>query len=163
MENEVKTPLSQADIDRAATNDPAPSPSFTLGNREFKILDLPYKEYIRFFSHLKPMVGAVVGAIAMSRGVPMGTPAFDSMSLITYCSDELPEMVRIVCAQSDPTITTEEVMELGKTPFALARVAAMQINRNNMINDFMDFLKETLPLLKAAMGMLGKKPSPEAK
>lgn len=159
MENEVKTPLSQADLDRAATNDPATSPTFKLGDREFKVLDLNYKDYIRFFSHLKPMIGVIVGAIATSRGVPMSLPAFDSMSLIDYCAEELPEMVRIICSQTDPTITAEEVTTLGKTPFTLARIVAMQMNRNNMINDFMDFLKETLPLLKAAMGLLGKKPT----
>jgi hypothetical protein len=141
------TGLSEAAIVRAATNDPALSTTeVTLGDRTFKIVDLPYKDYLAFLVAFKPLLGVFMATAGSGLEVS-GLPAFDASDLITYCSDTLPEMVRIVCKQTDPTITVDEVMELGKTPFKLANIVLIQVQQNQMIKEITDFFGTILALM----------------
>lgn len=149
---ETKTELTQKEIVRAATNDPVLSEvKVKLGDREFPILDLPYDDYIKFLAHLQPLMEVFLGKIGAIQGVEMPVASsLNAASLVAYCAADLPEMVQIIIAQSDPTVTAEEVKRQGKNPFKLAAIVLEQIQQNRMIADFSDFFLQVLPLMKAA-------------
>lgn len=141
--------LSQIDVVRAATNDPLLSDrKVRLGEREFTVVDLEYDAYLEFMAYMKPLLECALSAIPGVAGAGVSellTPA----SLVSYCSKELPQMARLVCAQTDPDITVADVKRLGKTPFALAMVVLAQIEQNDMIRVVKDFFVQTAPLLKS--------------
>ena len=145
--------LSSAEISRAFTNDPVLSTDdFQLGDRTFKVVDLGYDDYITFMTMLEPLLSALVGKISAKSGlklpdIDLGT--FTISGLTSYCKDSLPEMVRIICSQTDPTITIEEVKTLGKTPFKLAEIVIIQVNRNGIVKEFTAFFGQILRLMKA--------------
>jgi hypothetical protein len=143
--------MTQVEIVRAATNDPSLAlRTIKLGDREFPVLDLEYDDYMLFIAQVQPLIEALLGSLP---GVK-NTGLLDSLTpatLITYCAKSLPEMARIVCAQSDPTITVAEVKKLGKTPFVLATVVLAQIEQNQIITAVKSFFEQIAPLLRAAM------------
>lgn len=151
--------LSQKDIVRAVTNDPSlSSDEFKLGDRTFKVVDLGYDDYLKFMVAMKPLLSGIAAGMSKAKGVSV--PGIDlpetsatEMKILEFCQDELPEMVRIVCAQTDPDITVAEIKKLGKTPFNLAPIALKQMVRNNIISQFTSFFGQILPL----MGMVGLK------
>lgn len=152
-----KTGIEPREIARAATNDPALSLSeFTLGDKTFKIVDLAYDDYIKFLALLQPLIeGVVNGANNTSgfdvAGIHVASDGFTVQGILKYCSTELPEMVRIICAAADPTITVEDVKRLGKNPFRLAEIVLKQIAQNKMIQDFASFFQRAMPLLQQAL------------
>lgn len=139
--------LTNVDIVRAATND-STGITVQLGDRTFPIKDLSYDSYVRFFSLLQPLLEMIAGKLAPS--LQDHATGITSEAIIRYCSDSLPEMVCIVCEQTDPTITIQEVKELGKTPFNLAKIVIKQIEQNRVIADVSDFFVQVLPLLTKA-------------
>lgn len=143
--------MTQLEIVRAATNDPALAKrTVKLGEREFPVIDLEYDDYMLFMAQLQPLLECVLGSLP---GVK-STGLLDTLTpatLVTYCAKSLPEMARIVCSQSDPTVTTAEVKKLGKTPFALAYIVLAQIEQNNIITTVKDFFAQIYPLLKSAL------------
>lgn len=152
--------LSQAEILRAATNDPALSTDvFILGSREFKLLDLDYDRYLEFIALLQPLLDAVVSKFAERAKVslpgielyPEG--GFNVSHLMKFCKQDLPEMVRIMCNMTDKTVTVAWVKSSARTPLHLAAIVMKQINRNRIISDFMDFFVQMLPAL-ASLGMV---------
>jgi hypothetical protein len=146
---ENKTQLSEKEIARAVSNDPALSEvSFELGDRTFKIVDLAYDDYLAFLAELQPLVEAMFGSV-MSSGSSLGE--LSAQSILKYCGRSLPEMVRIVCRQTDPDITTDEVKRLAKSPFKLAWVVLKQVEQNNMVKEFADFFGSIVPLVQMAM------------
>lgn len=144
----LKTP-TQKEIVRAATNDPSLSTaSFTLGDRTFTIVDLPYDDYIKFFAYLQPLIEKFAGAVT---GIAFTTAQADDLSvsgLIKYCSESLPEMVRMMCSQTDPTVTVEDVKKMVRSPFKLAAIVMEQVKANKVIEDMTDFFEQIVPLLK---------------
>lgn len=144
----TETNLSTQEIIRAATNDPALSDVMVeLGDRKFKIVDLSYDDYLVFLSRLQPVLSAVAGPMM---GEANG-PELSAATLLKYCADVLPELAQLVCKQTDPTITVDEVKRLGRSPFKLAAVVLKQIEQNKMISDITDFFVQIRPLL-----MMGK-------
>lgn len=149
------TELTEQEIIRAATNDAALSNSeVTLGDRTFKIVDLEYDDYVIFITKLAPLLKAIAGGLASSHGINVGDKSsqIDAVSIVEYCSADIPELARIVCKQTEPSITVKEVKQLGKTPFKLASVVLKQIEQNRIIADISDFFVQMLPLLKTTMG-----------
>lgn len=143
-----ETILSQTEIVRAATNDPMLSDdSFTLGDRTFQIVDLAYDDYIMFFTYLQPLFESFASGI--TDGVISTGANFSVSDLLKHCASSLPNMVCLMCRQTDPYITAEDVKKLGKNPFVLAAAVLKQIRRNRMIEDISDFFEQILPLLKA--------------
>lgn len=144
----TKTP-TQTEIVRAATNSPELSThSFTLGDRTFPIVDLPYDDYIKFFAYLQPLIEKFAGAVT---GISFTSQANDDLSvsgLITYCSASLPEMVRMMCAQTDPSVTVDDVKSWVRSPFKLASIVMEQVKANKVIEDLADFFDQIVPLLK---------------
>jgi len=141
--------LTEAEKVRAAVNDPADQ--FTLGGRAFKIVDLTYDDYLRFIVLLEPLIKGLVAKVGAVSNVKIPGMELDSSSLsasgiVTYCGESLPEMVRIICSQTEPDITVAEVKLLGKNPFNLAKVVMRQVAQNGIIKDFTDFFGQILPL-----------------
>jgi len=142
------------EVVQASTNAPQlATDEFKLGDRVFKIIDLDYDSYIRFFAYLRPLINAVASGMAQRQGVSI--PSIDlpesSLSatrLIDFCIADLPEMVRLICAQTYPDTTVEEVKGNGKTPFVLAAIVIKQLVRNNVVGQFVSFFGQILPLMK---------------
>lgn len=144
--------ITNIEIARAATNDPAlATTSVKLGERDFPLMDMPYEDNVKFLAFLQPLLESVAGRMS---GVSVDT-GLASAGLMKYCAEHLPEMACMVCKQSDPSITVEEVKRLGKSPVRLASVVAAQMQHDRTINDIVDFFKQMLPLLK--MTGLGSK------
>lgn len=149
------TSISEERIVEAATNDPALSPDeFRLGDARFKLVYLPYDDYLSFLTYLRPFMEMIAGAVSKKRnvsvpGIDLGpAPAFDMDNLIRFCGNSLPEMVRLVCKQTAPDITVEQIKEGGKNPFVLASIVIRQVAKNQMIKDFADFFAQMTPLLQ---------------
>jgi len=135
-------------IVRAVTNDPSLAErTVVLGDRTFPVLDLPYDQYTLFLAQLQPLLEGLLGTLPGLSGLGLND-ALTPAALITYCGKSLPEMARIVCAQSAPEITVAEVKLLGKTPFKLASVVLEQIDQNGIIADIKAFFVQLAPLLK---------------
>lgn len=144
----IKTP-TPTEIVRAATNDPSLSTSsFTLGDKVFPVVDLPYDDYIKFFAYLQPLIEKFAGAVT---GISFTSSQTDDLSvsgLIRYCSESLPEMVRLMCVQTDPSVTAEDVKKSVRSPFKLASIVMVQVKANKIIEDMTDFFEQIVPLLK---------------
>lgn len=152
VESAPKPTLTEEQIIAAATNSPLLSPDeFTLGTTTFKIVQLPYDDYVIFLGYLQPFLEALAGKKNTSVSLPgiALLDAVDSSTLLKFCSKNLPEMARLVCKQSVPDITAEELKKLAGNPFALASVVLKQVAKNGMIRDFATFFKQVTPLLKA--------------
>ena len=141
----MSTP-TQTDIIRAVTNDPAlASDHFMLGERSFPLVDLPYDDYLKFFAHLQPVLDNMVGGVT---GGALGVSGeFTMQKILEYAGSSLPEMVYLMCKQTDPTITVEDIKGLVRSPFVLAAAVIKQVNHNRMIDDIKDFFAQILPLL----------------
>jgi hypothetical protein len=143
--------LTEAQKVRAAVNDPADK--FTLGGRVFNIVDLPYDDYLRFIVLLEPLLKGIVGAATSSISIPgmeFSASTLSASSIASFCGESLPEMVRIICSQTEPDITAKEVKTLGKNPFQLAKVVMKQVAQNGLIKDFTDFFGQILPLIQTS-------------
>ncbi len=141
---------------KAAVNSPKLSDiKFTLGEKEFKVIDLSYDSYLQFITHLTPLLEIFVGSLAATGGVRVLTPTADinAGSIIKYCGESLPEIVCIVCNQTDTSVTKEDVKKWAKSPFALCHIVLLQIEKNAIISDFASFFQQILPLLKASLQM----------
>jgi hypothetical protein len=156
------TPPTPEAIVQAATNNPQlATDEFKLGDRVFKVIDLDYDSYIRFFAYLRPLINAVASGMAQRQGISIPSielpeSSLSATRLIDFCIADLPEMVRLICAQTVPDITVEEVKTNGKTPFVLAAIVVKQLVRNNVVAQFTSFFGQILPLMK----MLGLKTQP---
>jgi hypothetical protein len=147
--------LTTVQITTAALNDPALSPDeFKLGDRVFKVVDLSYDDYMKFITLLSPLIDSIFGKLARRApsipGVTLApdTDQFSVKQLFQYCGSTLPEMAALVCKASDPEIAVDEIKLLAKTPFKLADVILLQMERNNILKDFADFFARILPLMK---------------
>jgi hypothetical protein len=160
MEN---TNLTPQQITHAATNSPELSTAeVQLGGRTFKVVHLPYKEYLLFLSKLQPLMEAVFGHVSSKIGFSVDGPQLSGIaagSIFKYCLNDLPEMASIVLRQTDPTITAEIVTEQTSSPFELTNIVFAQIEHNKMIDHIMDFFVQIAPYLK--LGKLMTSPLPE--
>jgi len=151
METAVRE-ITEAEKMRAAINSPALSDDeFQLGDKTYKIVDLSYDSYIEFCALLKPVLVGLFSELAPSNMADVITQLTqlektNVLQLLDYCVDKLPEMVRIIVAQTDPSITAKEVKERGKNPFTLARIVMRQMARNHIIKDFADFFVQIAPM-----------------
>lgn len=136
-----------------------------LGSMTFKVYHLPYRDYLEFLRYAMPLLELVVKKIFLSRsggvslpgGIDAESANFSAADVVTLCldvcGDQLPRMAHIVCRQSHPSITVEEIEALCQTPFELIEVVKQQIIVNNMIKDFKDFLAQMISTLT----MMGRK------
>jgi len=159
-EGTVKTKITKENAKeeavKAAINSPEMSDiKFTLGEKEFKVVDLPYDDYLKFLSYLTPMLEVFIGSLASTGGVRVMKPTSDinAGSIIKYCGESLPQIVCIVCNQTDPTVTTEDVKKWAKSPFVLCNIVLLQIEKNAIISDFASFFASVLPLLKSSLNL----------
>lgn len=152
-----KTGIDAREVARAATNDPALSLSeFVLGDKTFKIVDLAYDDYIKFLALLQPLIEGVVNGASTAgsfdvAGIHVASEGFTVQGILKYCTTKLPEMVRIICAATDPSVTVDDVKRLGRNPFRLAEIVLKQIAQNKMIQDFASFFQRAMPLLQQAL------------
>lgn len=153
--------LTHKQVVQGVLNAPAlAEDEFALGGRTFKILDLEYDEYIEFTEYLRPLFSGIMSSLSAQAGhvlpdidlAPAGGYTVDSV--FQFCKKDLPRMACIVCGTNDKTITVEWVKKSAKTPFKLAAVVMQQVERNNIIGDFMSFFAQVLPTMqKMGMGL----------
>ncbi len=152
---ETKPTLTPEDLTRAALNTPElAKDSFTLGDKEYKILDLGYRDYTKFLFYLQPLLETFMGTLTSRSdisvpglSIPMGK--IDPSGIMKYCEESLPAMACIVCKQTDPEMTPEKIMDVAKSPMQLARIVLQQIIQNKMIEEFVDFFGALTQLLAA--------------
>ena len=152
-ETELPT-LSKEEIVRAALNNPELSNNqFQLGDKTYTIVDLSYDDYMVFISMLQPVIDQLMKGAAGRQGinlngVDVAPTSLSTSNIITYCSDNLPRMVQIICRATEPEITIEQIKKDAKNPFKLADIVLQQVIQNNMIRDFATFFRSVLPLMK---------------
>lgn len=147
-----KLKLTERQIARAATNDPSLSErEFQLGDRTFPLVDLPYDDYVVFLGHLQPLMEAIAGRFSATQDL-VSSEEITVSGLAKYCAKALPEMVTLMARQSDPTMTTDVVKQMGRSPFKLATIVMKQIEQNKVISDIADFFEQVLPVIKALWG-----------
>lgn len=139
---------------RAAVN--LPADQFQLGDRVFEIKDLPYDDYITFVAYVSPLIDSLVSRIAANApvaipGLQLSGTTFSALSILTLCKDALPKMVCIMCRQTDPSITEDEVKKLAKRPVVLANAVIKQMQQNGIIKDFTDFFGQMVQDLMSSM------------
>lgn len=154
MEPTTETPqLNNEDLVRAALN--LQADEFVLGDRAFKVADLGYDDYLLFISLLSPFVDVVcstfmnAGNITVP-GISLEVNGMSASKFIALVGKQLPELAHLVCKQTDPTITVDEVKKLAKKPTALIDPVIKQIVQNNIIKDFSAFFGQAMGILRAA-------------
>jgi hypothetical protein len=145
--------ISDYEKTRAAIN--APSSHFELGGRKFNIVDLPYDDYLQFVQYLTPFIDGFAARLIGSKvgfsipGVDLG-PAITVSSVIDMCGKQLPEMAQIVCRQTDPAITVEEIKKLAGKPGALVAPVIKQLTANRILEDFTTVFAQLTMILPTA-------------
>lgn len=147
--------LTEAQILEAATNSPVLSPDeFQLGDKTFKLVYLPYDDYVQFLGHLQPVLEALVNKKAEKAGIAIPgidlSASLNPSSILKFCSSSLPEMVRLICKQTDAKITTADIKTLARSPFALATIVLKQVSKNEVLKDFTSFFAQVTPLFRTA-------------
>ena len=146
--------LSKEELNRAAFN--LPADEFMLGGRVFKIHDLPYDDYCKFCSYVYPMIESFIKKFMAQRGgdlnLPDGlraeVPEFSGFDIFRVCEKQLPEMVCIICSQTDPTMTVTEVKRLAGRPQVLLAPVIQQIKLNHMVEEFASFFGQMMTMAK---------------
>ena len=173
---ETAPALTNAEIVAEATNAPALSKDqFVLGERTFTVVSLGYRQYLQFVSKLEPILKSVASKVKDSvlpeRGnavhVPglilTGMSSIDASALLSFCSEDLPAMVQIVCnmeklaadKNAKDLVTVDWIEDVAEDPFVLIDIVLRQINKNQMISKFASFFAQLLPMF---LGM--KTPAP---
>lgn len=147
--------ITEVEKTRAALN--LPTNQFMLGDKVFTISDLSYDDYLRFIQFAQPLIETLISKVVTSRntgikiaGLNLSPEQINIGSLIQTLGNTLPEMAQLICKNTDPDITVEEVKKLAKTPFPLANAVFMQVKQNGMIKDFSDFFGLMTKALKAS-------------
>lgn len=140
---------------------------FVLGEQAFPLKDLSYDSYVIFLGYLTPLIEVVVQKIAGGAGISipgidLNANAFSTTNILKLCSKELPEMVHLMCKESDSTITVEDVKKLAGRPTTLVTAIVKQIHKNQMIQDFADFFAQVLSVVKPLTPVLNQSTSPTA-
>lgn len=150
---DATSPLTKEKILSAASNDSTLSRNtFTLGDRTFPLKDLSYDQYNKFLLLIAPLADGLIGRIgdkvkSQELGIEsLDISLFSVTDILSYCGNTLPDLALIAVQTSDPTMTIEQVKEMGKTPFKLAEIVMLQMVHNNTIKDFADFFARILPL-----------------
>jgi hypothetical protein len=145
--------LTTREIAFAATNDPAlAATEFTLGERTFKVLNLPYEDYVKFLGHLQPVLEGITAGAANKPAE--GESDFGIGTILKHCADVLPHMVQLSAKQTDPTITVERCKELCPSPLRMATIVLKQIQQNRIVSDIADFFVLMLPVMSAIKGAM---------
>jgi hypothetical protein len=144
--------LTGQEILAAATNAPSLAPDeFVLGDRTYKVVDLSYDDYVSFLTYLQPFLDGLVGNFASKTNVSLPgislSQSIDAPAFVKFCGKSLPEMTRLICKQTNPDITVDEVKLAAGNPFVLAAVVIKQVNKNQMISTFASFFGQLAPLL----------------
>lgn len=149
-ENEIPVVpvLSDTQILEAATNTPELSPDeVKFGDKIYKLVYLPYDDYILFLGLLQPIFEALSAKSKVKLpGIDIGS-ALNANSILKFCAHSLPEMTQIALRQTESTITIAEIKETARSPFALVNVVLAQVKKNNVIADFVSFFAQVAPLL----------------
>lgn len=143
--------ISEQQLIRAAVN--IPVDKFQLGDRVFDIVDLPYDDYIFFVSYMAPLIEILVTHLSSTGdlripGINLSAEYVTPKLLLEMCGTTMPDMVHLMCKQTDPSITVDEVKRLARRPTALATAILRQIQQNGMVKDFADFFAQVSQVLK---------------
>lgn len=143
--------IPEQQLIRAAIN--LPVDKFQLGDRVFDIVDLPYDDYIYFISYLSPLIEILVTHLTSANdlripGIKLSPEYVTPKLLLEMCGSTMPDMVHLMCKQTDPDITVTEVKKLAKRPTVLATAILKQIQQNGIIKEFGDFFGQVTQILK---------------
>lgn len=168
-----ETLLPQARIIEAATNSPSLCPDeFQLGDRTFKVLHLEYDEYLAFTGYLQPLLTKISDLVLSRAGVSLpgidlnsGDASISPSSLMQFCVRDLPEMALLVCNMQSAVEKKPELLvdipwlkKSARNPFELAKIVMKQMEKNNLVKDFLDFFVQALPTILALKKL---QPSPK--
>jgi hypothetical protein len=147
------TTISELEKIRAAVN--APASTFTLGDRTFELKDLPYDDYVEFVGYVSPLIDTLINRVAVKNtlgipGIDINPSKLGSEHVLAFCKAELPKMVRLVCRQTDPNITEDDIKALAGRPTVLANIVMLQMGHNGIIKDFTDFFGQMVATLKTS-------------
>ena len=142
---------SNEDKIRAAVN--APASKFVLGEREFEIKDLPYDDYLEFVGLVTPLIDTLINRVKVKNaahipGIDLDVKTISAANILEFCGSSLPKMAALICRQTDPSITEEDVKKLAGRPTALANVVMQQMAQNGIIQDFTDFFGQMVKTLQ---------------
>lgn len=143
----------------AATNEPSLSQSsFKLGDREFKVVFLKYNAQLAFMAHLQPLIQMMATRLTGNEvtvpDINLGSDGFSVSTILKYCLNDLPEMVAIICRQTDETVTAAWVVDVAESPFDLIAIIMRQIDTNKMVEKIARFFVSMRPLLMPLMKQL---------
>lgn len=139
---------------------------FTLGDREFPVIPFfesedSYNKGTQFLVFAAPVLMKIFG-LASATNSPLAQidpasaiSAMDVPSLIKELGNSLPELVALSCQMSDPTVDSDTVKQLVKTPLSAAMLKAviLQMKQDNIIQKFAEMQQE-LSELTAELGSL---------
>lgn len=145
MEEITKTTKGPSKMQIAQAVSNSSEEVFELGDREFKLRDLCYDDYIEFVEHMSPFIEKVMKA-TMSDNM-------DISGFVKFAGKGLPRMVWLMVHKQDETITEEWIKEAAKTPYALAELAFKQVVKNRMIEEFARFFA-SLSQKVASLGVI---------
>lgn len=168
--------LTQQEKVSAALNLPAHAKDtehFTLGGREFTVLDLNYDDFNEFVGYMQPLVDGIASGFAGAifktpsqdlPGIPLPNPsAFSFSSIIKYCAKDIPKLVVLVCntearQTEDKTkeVTEKFVRKHLKDPIEAVEIIMLQINKNEMISRIGSFFVRYLPQFQKAKSLFQK-------
>jgi len=148
-----KIELTQEQIIAATTNDPDMSPfDIVLGDRTFKVVDLEYDNYMKFTMFLKPLFNEILSKARQAQdegksAINFSLTDINLDKIFSMFETTLPAMTLIVLSATDPSITLDECKRLCKTPFRMLEVVLVQIEKNNIIQDFTSFFPQLTQLM----------------
>jgi len=152
------TALTEAQKLAASTNNPALfTDSFQLGDKTYKVVHLPYRDYIAFMKLVEPLLSAMTNGLVERfspvrvPGIELPTEKLSLRAIIDFCADSLPAMVCMVCKQTQPEITVEDVEKVAQSPYQLAEIVMQQMVVNGMLKDFANFTKRAAMMLNQSM------------
>lgn len=139
--------MTELQIAMAATNSPDLAPtSFTLGDREFKVVNLRYMDQCAFLAYLGPVLTEVFAQL--HRGGEGGLGLYE---VLQHCAEKLPAIVQLSCKQTDPSVTVQWVEDNTRSPIQLANIVMMQANQNKLIDEVAGFFGQILGLVEAML------------
>jgi hypothetical protein len=145
--------LTEQEILAAAVNSPSLSDDeFVLGEFTYKVVHLPYDDYVSFLAYLQPFLDGIIGKLSEKNnvslpGITLSEPV-DMGVFVRFCGKSLPEMARLVCKQTRSEVTIDEIKQAAGNPFVLAALVFKQINKNQMIQTFASFFAQLTHLIK---------------
>src|SRR5574343_997869 len=120
------------------TNSEITSPtSVTFAGKDYKLVHLPYDDYVQFMALIEPVIGTIINIINSGEFALTG-----NAGIIKGLLTVLPELVWLSLKQTNSGITLAYIKSNTKSPTELFNIVIAQVKHNDMIKDFSDFFAQ---------------------